>query len=293
MIQGKYYSKHSITGRWEYTVWVYKVQINTCIVVVTSISEYTSLKVGDEFTVNKSDWHTYILSEPVDMTTNEGRLVYAKHHYSIGTKYKPLAPDGFSSYLTYSSEYYPTLWNGDNIEVGVGLIYHHGINKWAEIINEPNVNEPVMEKQTLTREQVKEIYDIACSDWQYKIKNYVLVNSGTFSNKVTFDNEMVSKMFKAATSNQLPVLERLLKRPVQQIEFNEYYVYVVNYHGTYKLHKIQNDEYAWIDMFTSNFWANGTHKSGQDALNSMLKKDGCKLTVLESKREIVNYFKSL
>lgn len=80
-----------------------------------------------------------------DLTTDDGRLAYAKKYYPIGTKFKPILPIVVSG-QTYdgiiTSEYKPRIWVSDRgcnngIEVSkIGLIYYERTNKWAEIIKE-------------------------------------------------------------------------------------------------------------------------------------------------------------
>ena len=232
-----------------------------------------------------------LYKETFDMSTNKGRLAYAKKHYPIGTKYYNTAGE-YQIVQEEVRKYSPSsIISGE----GTGLIYDDDTKKWAKIISKSNETETVMEKQILTREQVKEIYDIACADWKKIIDKYVLDNTGTFSNEVTFDNEMVSKMFGAATASQLPVLERLLKNPTPQIKFNPSNVYIykgLTNCGTYKLHRISGGTYAWIDICSSDLWANGIHQSGYTALQSILEQGG-KVEVLKSKQEVIEYFKSL
>jgi hypothetical protein len=261
-----------------------------------------TIEGGDCFLLYKGRWAEPFLKEEVKsefdmpMTTNEVRLAYARKHYPIGTKY--IGYDFIGSPFTSVSEsvYQARDWkNGRGIECGTALIYHHDTNQWAKIISKPNETEKVMEKQTLTREQVKEIYDIACSDWKKIIDKYVLDNTGTFSNEVTFDNEMVIKMFNAATETQRPVLKRLFKEPELQIKFNPSNVYIykgLTGCGTYKLHRISDGTYAWIDIYTSDCYANGIHQSGHTALQSILNQ-GCKVEVLKGAQEVIEYFKSL
>ena len=97
------------------------------------------------------------------LTTDEGRLAYAKEHYPIGTRYTPLNEDGKPYATSYFSDYEARIWvDGTNfsIEVGYGLIYTCG--KWAEIIKE-EIN---MEKQKLSRKGLKEIHSVACPTWK-------------------------------------------------------------------------------------------------------------------------------
>lgn len=146
-----------------------------------------------------------------------------------------------------------------------------------------------METQKLTRAQVKEIYDIACPTWQSRIEAYVS-KQGTFADFIEFDDEKVIEMFDAATASQLPVLEKLLKRP-ESDKFNEEFVYI--YKGVnkyYKLHRICEGKYAWVDLFGSRCYANGIYDSAGVAIKSCDKDS---IIVLKSKSEVINYFKSL
>ena len=86
--------------------------------------------VYDRFNMN-SDFELVEEIE-LDMLTPTGRLDYAKKHYPIGTKYRPIDSYGHPYHGEYNSIYEPKLWNDNDIEAGSGLIYHNG--KWAEII---------------------------------------------------------------------------------------------------------------------------------------------------------------
>ena len=63
MVKGKYYIRHSITGNYQCTVCVERVEVDKCIVKVVSIGKYTGLHVGERDVVYKSSWHKYILAE--------------------------------------------------------------------------------------------------------------------------------------------------------------------------------------------------------------------------------------
>lgn len=146
-----------------------------------------------------------------------------------------------------------------------------------------------MNTQKLTRAQVKEIYDIACPTWQSRIEAYVS-KQGTFADFIEFDDEKVIEMFDAATASQIPVLEKLLKRP-ESDKFNEEFVYI--YKGVnsyYKLHRICDCKYAWVDLFSSSRYANGIYNSAEAAIKSHTKDS---IIILKSKSKVINYFKSL
>jgi hypothetical protein len=78
-----------------------------------------------------------------------------------------------------------------------------------EVIEEAQNNKTVMSKQILTVSiiNVLEIHSIACINWKETIAKYLSrVDS---DQEITFDQEEVDAMFKAATISQLPVLERI------------------------------------------------------------------------------------
>ena len=70
----------------------------------------------------------------------------------------------------------------------------------------------VMESKTFetTREDMKSIYNIACSDWKTKIEGMIKdYQESPFSNNVTLPERVVKLMFEAATPIQLVTLEKV------------------------------------------------------------------------------------
>ena len=152
-------------------------------------------------------WAEIIKEVEFDMTTNEGRLDYAKKHYPIGTKYIPLAKDGnLFTRDVYVSQYDARYWGGEYnmIKVGDGLIYHKG--KWVEIIKE----ETKMETQKLSRQGLKEIHSIACSNWKAVLERYGA--NSPLEDYIELTQEQVNNMFKACTKEQLPIVSKYLKQ---------------------------------------------------------------------------------
>lgn len=72
------------------------------------------------------------------------------------------------------------------------------IEELAEILN---VN---MKTQTITREQLKAIYDVAYPEWKKKISDYA--SKDPFSNTIEFNDDEVEVMFKASSEEQKKVL---------------------------------------------------------------------------------------
>ena len=68
---------------------------------------------------------------------------------------------------------------------------------------------PIKMTYRITKAQLKEIYDIACSTWKAKIKVYAAQDP--FADSITFSKKQVAEMFVAATKEQLPVLKSIFK----------------------------------------------------------------------------------
>ena len=73
-----------------------------------------------------------------------------------------------------------------------------------------------MENQTISRDNLKKIYDIACNTWKSKIEDYAKRNP--FNNEITFTKNEINEMFKASDSNQLKILKEYFKLPVSVID---------------------------------------------------------------------------
>lgn len=152
------------------------------------------------------DTEETLIEAEFDLTTDEGRLVYAKKYYPIGTKYIPLDCDGNLFNNRYISQYDAKFWEGgSSIEVGNGLIYHHD-GKWAEIIKK----ETNMGTQKLSRKGLKEIHSVACSTWKTNLENYSKRN--TLEDYIELTNIEVNHIFNSCTKEQLPIVSKYLKQ---------------------------------------------------------------------------------
>jgi hypothetical protein len=150
--------------------------------------------------------------EEFDMTTNEGRLAYAKRNYPVGTRYIPLDyktghtyPQSCKSRFTPQVTISPYANYHNDLDAGVGYIYVHKLNKWAEIIKEEK-----METQKLTRAGLKEIHSVACSAWREKLENYGKRN--ILEDYIELTQDEVDEMFDARVNSiQYDVLSTHLK----------------------------------------------------------------------------------
>jgi hypothetical protein len=74
-------------------------------------------------------------------------------------------------------------------------------------------------KTVITAPELLEIHKIACNSWKAKIKtNYF--SRITLDQTVGFTQDEIDEMFKAATSEQKPVLEKIFGKQVKTIEWD-------------------------------------------------------------------------
>jgi hypothetical protein len=74
-------------------------------------------------------------------------------------------------------------------------------------------------KITIKKSELKEIYDVACDTWQTKIAKYA--TREPFGDTVDFTEEEVFEMFRAATTSQLPVLNKIFGEREEKIDFDK------------------------------------------------------------------------
>jgi hypothetical protein len=187
--------------------------------------------------------------EDFDMTTNEGRLAYAKKHYPIGTVIKSMYDGAIRELISEPSLYGS---NGNYIlsKAFPDLfpdIYYNG--KWAEIVEEVK-EEIVMETQKLSRQGLKEIHSVACSAWKSTLE--LLGANNPLEDYIELNQDQVDAMFKACTATQLPIVSKYLKQDDGSVDVSKV---------TYGNHGILLGS-AYIvrhDAFTSiknGFWLN-------------------------------------
>jgi hypothetical protein len=164
------------------------------------------LSFGTEIHIDDIIKHIHFYSEPMsveseeeefDMTTNVGRLAYAKKHYPIGTKYV----------------YYGTIYTVDKESSHIKgenfihwQVYNHYSNTWAKIIKE----EKVMETQRLSRKGLKEIHSVACTGWKEILEKYGTTNP--LEDYIELTQAQVDTMFNSCTKDQLPIVSKYLKQ---------------------------------------------------------------------------------
>jgi hypothetical protein len=147
------------------------------------------------------------LPEEFDMTTNEGRLAYAKKHYPVGTVIKSIHNGGEYKLTSEPRNYLKTTIISESGGRCID-VYHAGV--WAKIIEDEQQEEIVMETQKLSRQGLKEIHSVACSNWKVVLEKYGA--NSPLEDYIELTQEQVNNMFKACTATQLPIVSKYLKQ---------------------------------------------------------------------------------
>ncbi len=66
--------------------------------------------------------------------------------------------------------------------------------------------------QTITRDNLKAIYDIACSSWKSKLDGYAKRNP--FESEISLTQSEIDEMFKASDTSQIGVLKKFFSVPL-------------------------------------------------------------------------------
>jgi hypothetical protein len=83
------------------------------------------------------------------------------------------------------------------------------------LLTSQNKNQDPM--KTIKKSELKRIYDVACPTWQTRIESYAYRNP--FGDTVSFSADEVEEMFRAATSEQKPVLESVFGKQESKLDF--------------------------------------------------------------------------
>ena len=244
---------NSINAEFEPRIWVSARGINNGIEVS---------KMGLIYHGVTNKWAEIINEEEFDLTTNEGRLAYARKYYPIGTKYISV---GESKKLGIS-DIEPRLWGGAHIECGEGFIYASG--RWAEIIKE----ETNMETQKLSRQGLKEIHSVACATWKTNLENYSKRN--TLEDYIELTNIEVNHIFNSCTKEQLPIVSKYLKQDDGSVNLGNFRCEVTDGNGKKVIEKRVSGEYGytsfWLDSLFN--WDIKTDSMGKLCLIPTKKK---------------------
>lgn len=67
----------------------------------------------------------------------------------------------------------------------------------------------IMKTQQISRDNLKELYDVVCSDWKEVIKEHLSTQS--FSDKISVKEEVINEAYKEANKDQKTLLEKFFK----------------------------------------------------------------------------------
>lgn len=214
--------------------------------------------IFDNWGINKVQYYNAKIielpaEEEFDMSTDEGRLAYAKKHYPAGTRY--ISPEYPEKVYTVSNAIDgPHYWLGVNTYkncVLASLDKHTGqfiyfLGKWAEIVKE----EEKMETQKLSRAGLKEIHSVACATWKLVLEKYGTRNP--FEDYIELTQDEVNAMFSACTKDQLPYVHKHLKQDDGSVDISKV---IYNENGA-----LLNDKYLVrhnaFTSITNGFWLN-------------------------------------
>jgi len=118
------------------------------------------------------------------------------------------------------------------------LMFKESILK--ELAKEQNLTKETM--VTIKREQLQEIHDIACSTWKSKIKE--LAQDQPFGD-IELSQTQVDEMFGAATSTQLPVLEKIFGKQEEPISHILSMIEIRKQGNLYKKSIFLPTQYTW------------------------------------------------
>ena len=71
-----------------------------------------------------------------------------------------------------------------------------------------------MKNQTITRAGLKELYEIACPDWERKIER-LIKNQSIFAEEFEVEDELLLDAYAAADMGQVKLLNKYFTKPVK------------------------------------------------------------------------------
>lgn len=149
-----------------------------------------------------------------DFDNNPTIITLEQWDECINKKWCLKGSDELRNYFkTLNKNKFTCLLDGDNINY---YYYLNNDNLWGfngsirpdnyELITfEQFKNMNKESNQTITREQLKQIYDVACSNWKKTLLEWA--NEKPFNNIISLTNKKVNNMFKASNLDQEKVLE--------------------------------------------------------------------------------------
>jgi len=150
---------------------------------------------------------------------------FRKHVLKHPNKMKPYKENSEVTYeMITTHPYFKTLsekelWNVIDKMNWEGYCKLDGLSCTDKVNNLINKFNNKTMKLIVSINEVLEIHKIACSTWKTKIANYLTrVDS---NQNISFTQSEVDEMFKAATSDQKPVLTKIFGEPVKSIEWNK------------------------------------------------------------------------
>jgi hypothetical protein len=91
------------------------------------------------------------------------------------------------------------------------------LEEWDEIVNGKQIKEEVMKTIEITRSQLEEIHNVACTSWKDTIVKFA--NRSAFKDTIELTDNEVNAMFAASNNIQIPVLENIFGKQTKELDF--------------------------------------------------------------------------
>jgi hypothetical protein len=137
---------------------------------------------------------------------------------------RDLSNPDWKKVIDYLNELSGYSWDG--LLLNYYGIHVGGVNCWDVILHDTTVltieefmeltNQKLETMVKIERKQLQVIYDIACSDWKVKIEG--IAKGQPFGDEIELTESQVDEMFKAATKDQLPILEGIFGKQREELD---------------------------------------------------------------------------
>ena len=145
---------------------------------------------------------------------------------------------------------------GSSMPFGIE-IYIDDIIKHIDFYSEPMVveseEEKKMEIQKLSRQGLKEIHSVACSNWKAVLEKYGA--NSPLEDYIELTREQVNNMFKACTKEQLPIVSKYLKQDDGSVDIMKFKCEIYDADGRAVIEKRFDGEYAHKSLLLDEEYA--------------------------------------
>ena len=225
------------------------------------LGDYIGIECGVGYIYANNKW-AEIIKEEFDMTTNEGRLAYAKRNYPVGTKYKSIVSGQeliVGDYDGHLHEQPENIW----------LIYYNG--KWAEIIDEVK-EETKMETNLL---ELIRLFPELPTDYAKKLVQKALeVKEGNLINLVNFigSADTPTPFYEIITGSKSELKANYVWRKIYDFKNNIMETQKLSRAGLKEIHSVACSNWkAVLERYGANSPLEDYIELTQEQVNNMFK----------------------